>query len=199
MMRVASQVVQQSCGPLERSSLRGLELDNDLWLLAAKDMYKERMDRRRFFSPDLFGEPAWDILLDLYIAEKENEPVSVSAACLGAQVPMTTALRYLKLLEEQGLITREPDARDGRRHHVRISDKGYAQMTAYIAEQRKVWLTDDPLQLDCAQARDGPPALSGLMQPWPDRRLGSSAATEFDITTSTRRQTSLPPPRMSRS
>ena len=173
MMRVASQVVQQSCGPLERSSLRGLELDNDLWLLAAKDMYKERMDRRRFFSPDLFGEPAWDILLDLYIAEKENEPVSVSAACLGAQVPMTTALRYLKLLEEQGLIAREPDARDGRRHHVRISDKGYAQMTAYIAEQRKVWLTDDPLQLDRAQAPDDRPALSGLMQPWPDPRLGA--------------------------
>ena len=50
---------------------------------------------------------------------------------------MTTALRHLKLLEERGLVMREPDVRDGRRHYVRITDKGYAQMTAYIADQRK--------------------------------------------------------------
>ena len=37
-------------------------------------------------------------------------------------------------------------------------------MTAYIAEQRKVWLTDDPLRLDCAQESNDRPALSGLMQ-----------------------------------
>ena len=164
MMRVASQVAQQGCRPVERSVFRGLELDSDLWLLAAKDMYRERVSRRRFFSPDLFGEPAWDVLLDLYIAEKENQPVSVSAACLGAQVPMTTALRHLKLLEESGLVTREPDARDGRRHYVRISDKGYAQMTAYIADQRKDWLADDPLWPAAADPSDNRPAEGGLVR-----------------------------------
>jgi DNA-binding MarR family transcriptional regulator len=146
LMALASRASLNHAAPADRSIFKHLEQDSDLWLLAAKDMYKERVSRRRFFSPGLFGEPAWDILLDLYIAEKESQSISISAACLGAQVPMSTALRHLKLLEQEGLVSREPDARDGRRHHVRISDKGYALMTAYIADQRQDWLADDLLR-----------------------------------------------------
>ena len=41
-------------------------------------------------NDELFGEPAWDILLDLYIANVENKPVSVSSACIGSAAPPTT-------------------------------------------------------------------------------------------------------------
>ena len=96
--------------------------------------------RREFFDGDLFGEPAWDILLDLYICEKKGERVSITAACLGAGVPETTALRWLKQLEKGGLLLREADRRDARRSFIRLSELGYAKMTAYLKPTaRRCW------------------------------------------------------------
>lgn len=68
-----------------------------------------------FAQPGLFGEPAWDILLDLYVAHLDGRQVAVSSACIAACVPPTTALRYLNRLERSGLIRRRPDAKDHRR------------------------------------------------------------------------------------
>ena len=80
-----------------------------------------RRRRDGLFPPDLFGEPAWDMLLDLYVAASERRPISVSSACLAAAVPPTTALRYIATLERSGLIEREADPADRRRFHVRVS------------------------------------------------------------------------------
>jgi hypothetical protein len=43
-------------------------------------------------SEDLFADPGWDILLDLYAARQEGKQVSVSSLCIAAAVPPTTAL-----------------------------------------------------------------------------------------------------------
>ena len=144
LMVLASKASLGDAAPGDRSAFRQLEHDSDLWLLAAKDLYKERLARRRYFSANLFGEPAWDILLDLYIAEKENRVTSVTSACLGAQVPQTTAIRWIRMLEQEGLVVRDQDRHDGRRRLLRMSEKGYARMTGYIAENRKDW-DDAPL------------------------------------------------------
>lgn len=144
LMVLASKTSLNEAAPGDRSVFKQLEHDSDLWLLAAKDLYKERLARRRYFSANLFGEPAWDILLDLYIAEKENRVTSVTSACLGAQVPQTTAIRWIRMLEQEGLVLRDQDRHDGRRRLLRISEKGYARMTGYIAENRKDW-DDAPL------------------------------------------------------
>lgn len=62
--------------PLPRSERRYLAL--------ARQAYALRRKRAAIFgNPELFGEPAWDILLDLYIAHAEAKPVSVSSACSG--------------------------------------------------------------------------------------------------------------------
>ena len=63
-------------------------------LALARKAYALRRKRAALFgNPDLFGEPAWDILLDLYIAAGEGKPVSVSSACIGSAAPATTGLR----------------------------------------------------------------------------------------------------------
>jgi len=101
----------------------------------ARQLYQLR--RRRiasFGDTELFGEPAWDILLDLYIAHASGNPVSVTSACIGAAVPATTALRHLGQLHDEGLIVRENDPRDQRRTHVRLSELGIERMEAYFAE-----------------------------------------------------------------
>jgi DNA-binding transcriptional ArsR family regulator len=101
-------------------------------LAFARETYNIRRRRGRFLPADLFGEPTWDILLDLYVATRENRPVPTTSACIGAHVPPTTALRWLRILEARGLVEREEDDRDGRRTFVRLSERGLAAMEDWL-------------------------------------------------------------------
>ena len=141
-MRLAADVAARQAQQAERGAFDALERDSDVWLVVAQDLYRERQRRREIFGDDLFGEPAWDLLLDLYIAEKTGTRSSVTAACLGANVPGTTALRYLQQLEERGLVVREADRKDARRAFVRLSEAGYARMTDYFWANRATLLRD---------------------------------------------------------
>ncbi len=68
-------------------------------LQRAKEYYRKRRLRERMFgNPDLFADPAWDILIDLFIASEEGRKISVSSACIASAVPTTTALRWIKIL-----------------------------------------------------------------------------------------------------
>ncbi len=101
-------------------------------LAFARETYNVRRRRGRFLPADLFGEPTWDILLDLYVATRENRSVPTTSACIGAHVPPTTALRWLRILEARGLVEREEDDRDGRRTFVRLSERGLAAMEDWL-------------------------------------------------------------------
>lgn len=103
---------------------------------AAKALYTARRRRSQYFQAlsGLFEEPAWDILLDLFVSEREGREVSVSSACIAANVPSTTGLRWLGVLEEQGAILREPHPSDRRRINLRLSDETRAAMYVYITE-----------------------------------------------------------------
>ena len=103
-----------------------------LALTLAREFYAGRRRRARFLSADLFGEPTWDILLDLYLAAREGRRVPTTSACIGAHVPPTTALRWLRILEMRGLVDREDDGRDGRRTFVRLTERGRALMEAFL-------------------------------------------------------------------
>lgn len=103
----------------------------------ARSLYRSRRTRPRVFDDDaLFGEPAWDILLDLFIADSEKKPLSVTSACIGASVPTSTALRWLAILEERGLLWRENDKADARRVFLHLTGEGYAKMVAYFIHLR---------------------------------------------------------------
>jgi DNA-binding MarR family transcriptional regulator len=99
------------------------------YLHRAKSVYSAR--RRRDSAAGiggLFGEPAWDILLDVFIAQKSRREIQVSSVCIEAGVPSTTILRWLTRLELEGLIYRASDNVDGRRRFVRLTDAGEALM-----------------------------------------------------------------------
>ncbi|MBA4353928.1 MAG: transcriptional regulator [Novosphingobium sp.] len=80
----------------------------------------------------LFGEPGWDILLDLYIAERRKTELQVSSVCLDSGVPSTTVLRWIARLEREGLIYRRADNADARRRYVRLTDNGRDMMRAVL-------------------------------------------------------------------
>lgn len=119
--------------------------DHPIWVELARQTYDDRRRRAKIFrSEDLFGEPAWDILLDLFIAAKERRRVSVTSACIGSAVPSTTALRWITILEKNGLLVREADPGDARRVYVKLSASGYAAMLEYFASaSRSVVLLDE--------------------------------------------------------
>lgn len=81
----------------------------------ATALRRMRRTQARHLAEDLFADPAWDMLLDLFAAECEGTPFSISALCAGAGVPLTTAWRYLAMLEAKMLVGRRPDIRDRRR------------------------------------------------------------------------------------
>lgn len=119
---------------LHLRAARGLVLRHSRPELAnIRDLIEHRRLRDSFFPAELFGEPGWDLLLDLAAARLEGTAISITSACIAAAVPNTTALRWLKLLESHGLIERVPDGHDGRRINVRLTDTGWSAMVAYLS------------------------------------------------------------------
>ena len=92
-------------------------------LALAKWLLTSRRRRAKAFQGVRFGEPNWDMILDLYIAEREGRRVDVSGMCLASGVAPTTALRYVDLLVADALIGKVADLEDGRRSFVTISNR----------------------------------------------------------------------------
>lgn len=97
-----------------------------------RDLLRQRRQRELYFPADLFADPAWDMMLDLYAAHYEGRDISVSSLCIAAAVPATTALRWMKLLVDEGRFIRFSDPEDGRRIFVGLSDETRSQLDAYF-------------------------------------------------------------------
>ncbi|MEG8019232.1 transcriptional regulator [Sphingomonas sp. LR55] len=100
----------------------------------AKRLYTMRKVRDDLLGETLFSEPAWDILLDLFISDHERRQLSVSAVCIGARAPSATALRYLAMLQDANLVERTRDERDGRRSHVQLTVLGRRRMANLLGQ-----------------------------------------------------------------
>lgn len=102
-----------------------------------RTIIKLRRLRDRHFDPELFADPAWDMMLDLMASRAEHSRVSVSSLCIAAAVPATTALRWIKTLTDQGVFLRVADPTDGRRVFIELSDKAAADIVRYFSAMRK--------------------------------------------------------------
>jgi DNA-binding MarR family transcriptional regulator len=89
-----------------------------------------RRKRNAVFGSGLFADPAWDMLLDLFVAEASGRQVSVTSLCIASGVPSTTALRYIEILERDELVIRIPDEDDRRRNWIEL-----APATSILLEQ----------------------------------------------------------------
>lgn len=99
----------------------------------ARALMDMRRRRDTILGPDLFGEPAWDILLDLYTSEAEGKQVKLSALGLIAGIAPTTMMRWTAILLNRGLITRSFDDRDQRVRIVTLSDAGRDRIEQVLA------------------------------------------------------------------
>jgi hypothetical protein len=138
--RIASTLARLSTGPQPAVQRTEAPATADTPEVSADTVHKvirARRLRSRFFPEELFADPAWDMLLDLFQAEIAQLRVPVSSLCIAAAVPATTALRWLKTMTEQGLFVRRADPHDGRRVFVELDPRASQALRRYFAEVGK--------------------------------------------------------------
>lgn len=106
-------------------------------LLTAKAMKRSRDRRAAFFDSQLFGDPCWDIMLDLVCGQLEGQAVPVSSACMATNLPFSTALPHVRHLVDLGLVRRWKDPNDRRRDLLSLEDATFETMKNYLIETRK--------------------------------------------------------------
>ncbi len=139
MGRIAATLARLSTGP-GSPAVKPSETTSpspDVEAETVRAVIRARRLRARFFSEELFADPAWDMLLDLLQAEIAQLRVPVSSLCIAAAVPATTALRWIKTMTEQGLFVRRADPHDGRRVFVELAPAASDAMRRYFADVGK--------------------------------------------------------------
>jgi hypothetical protein len=138
--RIAATLARLSTGPAVPESELRKPIDEDVPdvpVETVRSVIRARRLRGRFFSEDLFADPAWDMLLDLLQAEIAQLRVPVSSLCIAAAVPATTALRWLKTMTDKGMFVRRADPHDGRRVFVELSRDSSLSLRRYFADVGK--------------------------------------------------------------
>lgn len=107
-------------------------VDSEVSASFVRSILHGRRMRDRFFDSSLFADPAWDMLLDLTAARLEGKKVSVTSLGTAAAVPPTTALRWVSLLADQGILVRTADKDDARRVFIELADEAAARMISYL-------------------------------------------------------------------
>lgn len=82
---------------------------------------------------DMFGDPAWDMLLHLMKARLEGEQVFVTGLCAAAAVAGTTGIRWIAILEKKGLLVRRRATGDSRKVLVELTETAVARIERYFA------------------------------------------------------------------
>ena len=120
--------------PPERGTAPSHEIDDDYLAVVAKSLYLARRLRERYIGSGLLGEPAWDMLLDLFVRAAEGKRTAVTSLCMASGVPASTALRWIGTLQDAGLVVREDAEHDRRIAYLKLSAQGFAGRRRYLID-----------------------------------------------------------------
>jgi hypothetical protein len=70
----------------------------------ARHILAMRRRRREHFPDILFGEPGWELMLHLYVAEAERRLLSTQECVALSHLPASTATRWVGLLAAEGYV-----------------------------------------------------------------------------------------------
>lgn len=109
---------------------------------------RARRRREELLSPELFADPAWDILLQLYVGRLTGAAVQAAELALPSSVPESTLGRWIGKLEEDGWIRRMPGPDNAGGARLELSARGAAAMQSWVkdlAENRPERPEDAPV------------------------------------------------------
>jgi hypothetical protein len=96
----------------------------------AERLYLERRRRDEFFPVGLFGEPAWDLLLSLFIAGDDGREVPLEEAYQAARVDPEDGPALIDRLVDKQLIARSRT----RRNSIALTPYGMDRLSDYLAD-----------------------------------------------------------------
>ncbi len=82
----------------------------------------------------LFANPGLDIMLFLFAEGLHGATVTTNACCAAAGVPRTTALRWIKLLQDRGLVLGSDDLSDRRVTMLALTAAGRSTIRNWLSE-----------------------------------------------------------------
>jgi|GEM_PF-2222839 DNA-binding MarR family transcriptional regulator len=90
----------------------------------ARSITSARRKLGTHLEASLFANPGLDIMLFLFAEGLDGATVTTNACCAAAGVPRTTALRWIKLLQDRGLVHGSDDISDRRVTMLALSPQG---------------------------------------------------------------------------
>lgn len=128
-------MLSEAVGYLPRQDIpSGQPISEDELVSRARIILHSRRMRTRHFNRAMFGEPAWDVLLLLYVADQSGDRQTLTKLAGWTETPLSTVNRWIGYLEREKLVERQPHPTDKRTVFIRVLPKGRQAMTSYLTE-----------------------------------------------------------------
>lgn len=101
-------------------------------LARAHSILRVRRSRERLLGRAMLGEPAFDMLLCLYVRSGQSE-TSLTSLAKSANIPTTSALRWTAYLTDKGWVALTESMLDRRAISVQLTHAGRAVMDEFLA------------------------------------------------------------------
>lgn len=111
---------------------------HDLSLGLALATREVRRLRAEIFAEAAFGNPNWDIMLDLFIQEANGYRTSLDHLALSGDLPAATVYQSVDALCAMGLIDRAADRFDNRVAWLSLTDAGRRGMADLLARSAEL-------------------------------------------------------------
>jgi DNA-binding MarR family transcriptional regulator len=99
----------------------------------ARTLLALRKRRAQYLYRAMFGEPAYDMLLGLYVAESDEQPITAARLAHIAGVAQSSAARWIEYLVAKDLIHRERHPSHKRASILKLSSKGRDALNGMFA------------------------------------------------------------------
>lgn len=90
-----------------------------------------RRGREAIFGKDLFSDPAWDILLELYAIKLASRSIALSDLALAIGTPYSRTIRWVSALEAWGFVERNHPA-GGQQSQIQLTTDGAFRMKRLV-------------------------------------------------------------------
>ena len=141
MQEASPQKIQAALAIVHQAMARIAALSDDLHpelagsslRAVAERLYAERRRRDQYFPTGLFGEPAWDMMLALFIAREDGRELTFAEAYEAAGVRPGPGRALIRRLEADGMVRRSRARGDRKRQSVALTDNAVERLSDYLA------------------------------------------------------------------
>ncbi|MEG3169031.1 hypothetical protein U1737_12630 [Sphingomonas sp. LB3N6] len=116
------------------STMPGVDPSTPTELDRARALMHQQQARSAAFAPvrALFHDPAWDILLGLFIAYEEGKPLTIDTVRATTGLSEVAVRRWLLTLEHRGLITCWPQTATLSERSLGLTDDALTRMLQFL-------------------------------------------------------------------